>query len=150
MSATTAPGPGTAPRPSPLPPRLRRLPVADVLLTILVAGAVFLVAYDNGGYGLPSRSVTGIALWWGIILAVGLGLLPMVRRPREALIAGGLLAGFAVWTLASTAWAPSAEAAFNEFNRVSLYLGVFTLVVLGGTRANVARWADGLGLGIVA
>ncbi len=150
MSATTAPGPATAPRPSPTPSRLRRLPPSDILLTIGVAAAVFLVAYDNGGYGLASRSVIGIALWWGIILGIGLGLLPLVRRPREALVTGGLLAGFAVWTLASTGWAPSAEAAFNEFNRVSLYLGVFTLAVLGGTRANVGRWADGLGLGIAA
>jgi hypothetical protein len=149
MSATTAPGPATAPRPSP-PSHLRRLPLADVLLTVVVAGAVFIVAYDNGGYGLASRSVAGIALWWGIILGVGLGLLPLARRPREALVTGGLLAGFAVWTLASTAWAPSAEAAFNEFNRVSLYLGVFALAVLAGTRANVTRWVDGLGVGIVA
>jgi hypothetical protein len=150
MSATTAPGPATAPRPSPTPSRLRRLPLSDILLTIGVAAAVFLVAYDNGGYGLASRSVIGIALWWGIILGIGLGLLPVVRRPREAIVTGGLLAGFAVWTLASTGWAPSAEAAFNEFNRVSLYLAVFTLAVLGGTRANVGRWADGLGLGIAA
>src|SRR6478752_3048859 len=149
MSATTAPGPATAPRPSP-PSHLRRLPLADVLLTVVVAGAVFIVAYDNGGYGLASRSVAGIALWWGIILGVGVGLLPLARRPREALVTGGLLAGFAVWTLASTAWAPSAEAAFNEFNRVSLYLGVFALAVLAGTRANVTRWVDGLGIGIVA
>src|SRR3954447_20525705 len=118
MSATTAPGPATAPRPSPPPSRLRRLPLSDVALTILIAAAVFIVAYDNGGYGLPSRSAAGIALWWGIILGVGLGLLPLVRRPRETLVTGGLLAAFAVWTLASTLWAPSAEAAFNEFNRV--------------------------------
>jgi hypothetical protein len=150
MSATTAPGPATAPRPSPPPSRERRLPLADLLLTIGVAAAVFLVAYDNGGYGLSSRSVAGIALWWGIILGVGLGLLPLVRRPLETFVTGGLLLAFALWTLASTGWAPSAEAAFNEFNRVSLYLGVFTLAVLGGTRANVGRWADGLGLGIVA
>ncbi len=119
------------------------------MLTALVAGSVFLVAYDNGGYGLPTRSIAGIALWWAIILGVGLGLLPFARVPRAALVTGALLAGLAAWTLASTVWAPSAEAAFNEFNRVSLYLAVFTLAVLAGTRANAARWADGLGLGIV-
>ena len=34
------------------------------------------------------------------------------------------------WTLVSALWAPSAEDAFNEFNRVSLYLGVYIVVVL--------------------
>ena len=62
---------------------------------------------------------------------------------------GGLLAGLAVWTLASTAWAPSAEAAFNEFNRVSLYLGGVHARGARGNARQRARWADGLGLGIV-
>ena len=150
MSATTAPASDTAPEPSPPPSRPRRLLSGAALLTVAVAAAVFLVAYDNGGYGLPTRSVAGIALWWAIILGVGLGLLPLARIPRAALVTGALLAGLAAWTLASTVWAPSAEGAFNEFNRVTLYLAVFTLAVLAGTRANATRWADGLGLGIVA
>jgi O-antigen ligase/polysaccharide polymerase Wzy-like membrane protein len=150
VSATTAPASATAPKPSPPPSRPRRLLSSASLLTVAVGAAVFLVAYDNGGYGLPTRSIAAIAVWWAIILGVGLGLVPLARIPRVALVTGALLAGFAAWTLASTVWAPSAEAAFNEFNRVTLYLAVFTLAVLAGTRANAPRWADGLGLGIVA
>ena len=37
-----------------------------------------------------------------------------------------------------------------EFNRVSLYLGVFMLAVLAGTRSNLKRWHDGFAIGITA
>jgi tetratricopeptide (TPR) repeat protein len=150
MSASTSSNSATALRPSPPPKPLRRLASVDLWLPIVIASVVFIVAYDNGGYGLSSRSIAGISVWWAIILGVGLGLLPLERLPRQALVTGGLLAGFAVWTLASTIWAPSAENAFNEFNRVSLYLAIFTLAVAAGTRGNAGRWAEGLALGIVA
>jgi len=118
--------------------------------TALVAGVVFVVAYNNGGYGLSSRTLLALAVWWLIILAIGFGLAPLSVPPRAAVLVGGLLAGIAVWTLASTAWAPNAEKAFEEFNRISLYLGVFTAVVVVSTRRTTAAWADGLGLGILA
>ena len=47
-------------------------------------------------------------------------------------------------------WAPSAEEAFAEFNRVTLYLGAFLLVLLLGRRASLGRWCDALALAIVA
>jgi hypothetical protein len=144
------PNSATAPRPTPPLRHSRRLLAPDAWLTALIGFVVFAVAYDNGGYGLSSRSIVGIGIWWAIILGVGLGLLSLGRPPRQALVTGGLLAGFTGWTLASTSWAPSAENAFNEFNRASLYLAIFTLVVAAGTRGNVGRWADGLALGIVA
>lgn len=118
--------------------------------TLAVAGAIFVVAYENGGYGLAARSLSGIAVWWALVAGFGMGLLPRQSVPRSALVVGGLFAGFALWTLASTAWAPSAENAFNEFNRVSLYLGVYVLAVAAATRATVSSWLNGIALGIVA
>ena len=56
----------------------------------------------------------------------------------------------AVWTLASTAWASDAASAFSEFDRVSLYLGVFALCSLVFRRRDLAAWCDGIGFGIVA
>lgn len=50
----------------------------------------------------------------------------------------------------SAFWAADAAGAYLEFARVALYLGVFFLVVIGSTRRNVGRWADGLALGLVA
>jgi O-Antigen ligase len=108
------------------------------------------IAYDNGTYGLESRSVLAILVWWALVLVVVFGLVSGEPLPREALLAGGLLSGLALWALASLAWASSAELAFDEFNRVSLYLGVFLLVALGSRRASLGRWADGLAVSVVA
>ena len=77
-------------------------------------------------------------------------LLPLERPTRTALACGGLLAGLAALSVASIAWADSAERAFAEFNRVSLYVGVLLLAVLAGTRGNVQRWRDGMAIGIAA
>ena len=123
---------------------------APLILAIVVAGVVFWLAFDGGTYMLESRSIVAIAVWWAIVIAVGLGLWPLRRPPRAAFVAGALLAAFAAWTLASVAWAPSAERAFAEFNRASLYLGVYVLAVVAATRGSVARWSDGAAIGLAA
>jgi hypothetical protein len=121
-----------------------------MLLRFLVAVIVFWLALDGGTYGLESRNSLAIAVWWVIIVGVGLGLLPRVRPTRESLIVGGLLAGFAALTVASMAWAASAERAFTEFNRATLYLGVFVLVAALARRANVPQVAEGIAIGVAA
>jgi hypothetical protein len=115
-----------------------------------VAVILFVIAYEDGGYGLASRAILAIALWWTIIVSVGLGLLPRARPSRAALVVGGLLAGYMLWTLASTLWAPSPEDAFNEFNRASAYLAVYAIADLVGTRRTAGRWADGIAIAIAA
>lgn len=119
-------------------------------MTLLVAALVFWLAFDGGAYELESRNSLSIVVWWTIIMAVGLGLWPLAAVTTAALAVGGLLAGYAAITAASIAWSASAEKSFTEFNRVTLYLGVFTLAVLAGTRGNAAHWSDGLGIGITA
>jgi hypothetical protein len=85
-----------------------------------------------------------------VALSVALSLLPLARIPRPALASGGLLAAFAGFTALSIAWSDSAERAFAEFDRVSLYVGVFALTVLAGRRSSLRRWTDGIALGITA
>jgi hypothetical protein len=119
-----------------------------MILTLAVAGVMFWLAFDGGTYRLEARNAFAIALWWTLLIAVGLGLWPATRVPRAALVTGGLLAGFALVTGASILWAESAEKAFTEFNRATLYLGVFLVAVLAATRATASRWADGLAIGI--
>ncbi len=63
---------------------------------------------------------------------------------------GGLLSALALLTLASIAWSSSAERAFVEFNRTALYVGIFVVAVLAGTRGNVGRWVDGIAAGLTA
>ena len=124
--------------------------VIELALLAAPAVVVFAMAYDNGAYSLPSRNFWAIAVWWAIILAVAL------RAPRSrtmdppALAVGGLLSGLALLTLLSATWGDSVEQAVNEFNRVSLHLGVFTLVLILSGRISRERWCDSLGIGICA
>lgn len=118
--------------------------------TVLVAVAVFVVAYDNGGYSESTRDTLAIGVWWLLILELVLGVWPLVRIPPAALVCGGLLAGFGLLTLFSVLWASDAGAAYAEFTRVLLYVGVFGLVVAATRRDNAGHWCDGVALGIVA
>jgi tetratricopeptide (TPR) repeat protein len=119
-------------------------------LTAAIALGVFGLAYDRGTYALTSRNAIAIAIWWLLILAVALSLLPHARPSRAALATGGLLTAFAVLTGLSLIWAESAEKAFAELDRVLLYLGVFTLAVTTQSQTNARRWRDGIALGLVA
>ena len=114
------------------------------------AVVVFAMAYDNGAYLLQSRNFWAIALWWCVILAVGLRASQARTIEWPALAVGALLSAFALLTLASGFWGSSAERAVNEFNRVSLYVGIFVLTLLSPVRLSRARWCDALALGICA
>ena len=119
-------------------------------LTLAIAALTFGLALEGGGYGVPARSGIAIALGWTIMLGVGLSLLPLDRVPRAAVIVGGLLAAFALLTGASALWADDPEGAFLEFDRATLYLALFALIVLAARRDDARRWSDGLRAGIAA
>src|SRR6266508_3173715 len=138
-------------RPAEPPPRPRsRVEPAGWWASGALAIGVFWIAYENGSSSLTARSVLAIAIWWVVLLGVGFGFLPRARVDRPVVVVGALLALFLVDTFASVFWAPSAAAAFDEFNRVALYLGLFVLVALSVRRSDLGRWADGLALGLVA
>ncbi|MDP9223420.1 MAG: O-antigen ligase family protein, partial [Actinomycetota bacterium] len=130
--------------------RLRRLPRTDAWYAAAVGGFTFLLAFDKGGFALSSRATFAISVWWALLLGIGLGVWPRAPVSRTAQLTGVLLAAFTTWTFASIWWTRNPENAFLEFNRLTLYLGLFLLAVVAGSRANVGRWADGLTLGIVA
>ncbi len=104
----------------------------------------------DGTYQVTARSGLAIAAWWAIAVGVVLGLWPRRRPPAAAWVAGIALALFAAFAGASMAWASSAEGAFTELNRILIYVGIFTLVVLMSRRRDAAGWSDGLALGITA
>jgi O-Antigen ligase len=124
--------------------------VRPLLLPALVAGVLFWIAYDGGSYSLESRATLAIALWWTIIIAVVLGLWPLARPPQASRLAGGFLIVFGLWTGISIAWAASAELAFEEFDRTMLFVAVFLVAVLAGSRRNAGQWANGIAAGIAA
>ena len=113
------------------------------------AALTFWVAFDDASYSLASRSTLAILFWWALIMGAGLGLIRLPARTRT-LLPTLLLCLFAGWTLASLLWASSAEDSFNEFDRVSLYIGVFLVASLITGRVHRARLVDGLTLAIAA
>jgi O-antigen ligase len=121
-----------------------------MILRFLVAAALLLLALDGGGYGVASRHMLGVAVWWAIIVFVGLGLGPRDRLPGAALVVGGLLAAYALFTGASALWAVSSERVLVEFDRAALYLGVFLLAVIAVPRGKVRAVADGVAIGIAS
>jgi tetratricopeptide (TPR) repeat protein/multisubunit Na+/H+ antiporter MnhG subunit len=125
-------------------------PLPRLALTVLLGGGLLLAALEGGSYQLSTRATIGTLVWWALALTVAVRLLPLARPPAAAIAAATALAGLAVLALASSSWGASAERAFEEANRASLYLGVFLAAVLAGTRGNAAAVADGLALGIAA
>src|SRR5436190_15928724 len=83
----------------------RAIVVPQWLVRLLAGGATFWLAYENGSYAEPTRHAISIAVWWGVIVALGAGLSIRPRAFAATAVVGGGLAAFAVWTLASTAWA---------------------------------------------
>lgn len=115
---------------------------------VVIALTVIGLALDNGASSTASRSVVGILVWWAVGLAVVLLGHPATPLPRQAVAGLVLLAGATAFTGLSTLWAPSAERAFAEFERMALYLGFFTLTLVTVRRAGAGRWVDGLAAGI--
>ena len=117
---------------------------------VLGAVVLFWIAYDNGSYTLTSRTTVAIAIWWTLAIVIVFGLARGTSLTRVTIAAGSLLLALSAWTLASSLWAPSAEAAFADATRTMLYLGVYWLVVLLAVRRDVALWCNGLAFAIVA
>jgi len=115
-----------------------------------VGGAVFALAFADGGYGLTARTTVGIALWISIMVGVAFGVLPRNVPSRRTTVTVALLALFAAWTFASTFWAASPERAFNEFNRVSIFVAILVLAAGLVTPRVIGAWALGLWLAVVA
>ncbi len=129
---------------------LRAVARADIWVAAAVGVVAFLLAYDRGGYELSTRASTAIVALWALLLGVGLGVWPRARVPFAARVVVWLLVAFAAWTFASIWWANSAEDAFTEFNRVTMYIAIFVLGLFAGTSASVRRWGEGLALAVAA
>lgn len=96
-----------------------------------VAASVFALSYVGGGFAPTTRAYAGMAAWW--LLGVGAGFGIASARSgiaRIAVVAFGLFAAFAVWTLISINWASDAERAFAQFDQVALYVAVLAIAIV--------------------
>ena len=149
-SAERAPSDAQPSVPEPAPGARRAAALRGAAVVLGLGAGIFLIARDGGFYGLAERDALAVAVWWSVALMAAVGVWPAARVPRAAVVAAGLLAAFACFTALSALWAPAAETALTEADRVLLYLGVFLIAVLAARRGDAGRAADGLGLGIVA
>jgi len=121
---------------------------------LLAAFLVVYLALENGGYDPIPRDQIGVAVWWLLLLGIGVQALPLPGRTRASLVALGLLAGFGVWTAISLGWTQSTERTADELARVATYLGVFALGICLATRrrAGARQVLNGVtcGLALVA
>jgi len=129
-------------------PPAARFNVPEAALTTLVAAVIVVLALAEGGYSPAAVSTLSIAIWWIVLIALGLGLAPRERVPRTALIAGASLAALAGWTALSMGWADDDGRAFVEVVRVSAYAGAFVAAAVFARPRHVRSWITGLTIGL--
>jgi O-antigen ligase len=105
---------------------------------VLLAGPTAL-AFFSGGYFETPRVWAGLAAWLLVAVAALCTRHPLPRTAPGLVATGGLLA-FALWTLASTLWAPIAGDAYGAGQIAMLYAGVLlaAAVLLRGPAAQRA------------
>ena len=123
----------------------------NATLALAVAGCVFFLSYANGGFDTTTKAYGGISAWWLLGTGAAIGLAAArARVDRLALIALGLLAGFALWTLLSMSWASDGGRAFAQFDQVSFYVAVLALAILVARLVPASAIVGGVALAISA
>ncbi|MBA2506350.1 MAG: hypothetical protein H0V29_10470, partial [Thermoleophilaceae bacterium] len=116
-------------------PRAVRVGAAAALL----ASPAVLAFFSGGFFGEP-RLFAGVAAWVIVAAVAWAAPAPLPRgAPARFAVAG--LAGLAVWTAVSIAWAPLKDPALADAERVALYAAA----LIGGVavlRGEVRRWVE--------
>jgi O-antigen ligase len=128
---------------------MRRLKPQHVT-AVAVAVSCFALALANGGFDGTTFAVAALAVWLGVILLLGIGLVPRAEPPVAARVAGLCLAGLVAFTALSILWGSDAGHAFEDVVRMLLYVGVFVLVVIACGRGQARPWINGLAIALAA
>lgn len=130
-------------------PILKPWQVETTLTWLIGFVPVSYLALAGGGYDLVVRSEVGILIWWGLLLAALVGVVPRTRFTAAGWVVVGLLAGFLVWTWIAAGWSQSEERTLIEVARLASYLGVLALGLCLVTRASATSLLNGLACAIV-
>src|SRR4051812_1856183 len=75
--------------------------VSRVVLAGLLGAALLVSAARGGSYDAVPRAEGFFLVWWVLLLATALGLLPRYRPAPSVLVVAAALAGLAAWTAMS-------------------------------------------------
>lgn len=126
-----------------------RIDFQAVAVWLLGFVLVVYLGLEGGGYDPILRDQLGIAVWWGILLGVAVGALPLNRLRYGSWVALGLLAAYVAWVALSASWSSTTEGTVDDLGRVATYLGVFVLSVSVRGSKGARRMVSALGAAIV-
>ena len=131
---------------------LEQLDLQALAVWLLGFALVVYLALSGGGYDPIVRNQLGIAVWWGVLLGLAVGALPLGRLRYGSWAALGLLAAYVAWVALSLAWSDVAESTVEDLGRVVTYLGVFALAlsIRGSKGARLMVGALGAAIAVVA
>jgi hypothetical protein len=116
---------------------------------LLGFGLVVYLGLNGGGYDPIVRSQLGIAIWWGVLLGLAVGALPLTRFRAASWTALGLLAAYVCWVALSLIWTDQTHNTLEQVGKVVTYLGVFTLALSIRGEKGARRMVSAVGAGIV-
>jgi hypothetical protein len=146
MEATTA-----LPRPAPIE-LLNRIDWKGVSTWLLGFVLIVYLSLKGGGYDPFVRNQLGIIAWWGVLLGLAVGAIPLNKLRYGSWLALSLLAAYVIWVAISCAWTDVTEYTVADLGRVATYLGIFALAlsVRGAKGARRMAGAIGAGIAVVA
>jgi hypothetical protein len=102
--------------------------ISRVVLAGLLGAALLIAALRGGSYDAASRTEGFFLVWWVLLLATALGLLPRAWPTPSIVVVAVALVGLAAWTATSLLWTDSAERTFAEIARVLGFAGLVMLL----------------------
>jgi hypothetical protein len=120
-----------------------------VAVWLLGFGLVVFLGLNGGGYDPIVRNQLGIAIWWGVLLGLAVGALPLTRFRAASWTALGLFTAYVCWVALSLIWTDGTHNTLEEVGKVVTYLGVFTLALSIRGEKGARRMVSALGAGIV-
>jgi hypothetical protein len=120
-----------------------RTPLSRVGLAALLAlpGALIVYfAFNSGGTFEVTTALGALVVLVAMLLGLAVAFRPLAALAPRGLFASGLLALFAIWTLASAGWSDATGPALVSLNRTLLYLAVLILFACIPSSTDRFRW----------
>ncbi len=127
---------------------LDRVDFQGVAVWLLGFLLVVYLALNGGGYDPVIRNQLGIAVWWGVLLGLAVGALPLNRLRYGSWVGLALLAAYVGWVALSSAWSTTPEGSVADLGRVTTYLGIFALALSIRGSQGARRMVSALGAAI--